>query len=122
MNLNLAKDIEHLCFDKDGVLIDVHKYWMHTTEIRANFFKNKFGLSQEQTIKLIEKMGIDTSLCKIKHNGPVGYKPREFIINAVKKTLSTFSISTSTELLEEQFLIIDQYQQKKNDFKSTSGR
>jgi len=114
--LNLIKDIKHLCFDKDGVLIDVHEYWRHTTEIRANFFKKEFQLSSNQNIKLIENMGIDTTLGKVKQNGPIGYKPRKSILDAVRKTLESFSVQISIKQLEQHFLTIDKYQQNKNDF------
>ena len=114
--MNLAEDIKHLCFDKDGVLIDVHAYWRHTTEIRANFLKKEFKLSSNQNITLIENMGIDTILGKIKHNGPIGYKPRKSIIDVVRKTLESFSIEISIKQLEQHFLIIDKYQQEKKDF------
>ncbi len=114
--MNLTEDIEHLCFDKDGVLIDVHAYWRHTTEIRANFLKKEYKLSSNQNIELIENMGIDTTLGKIKQNGPIGYKPRKSIIDAVRKTLESFSVEISIQQLEQHFLIIDKYQQEKNDF------
>ena len=114
--MNLIKDIKHLCFDKDGVLIDVHEYWRHTTEIRANFFKKEFQLSSNQNIKLIENMGIDTTLVKVKQNGPIGYKPRKSILDAVRKTLESFSVQISIKQLEQHFLTIDKYQQNKNDF------
>ena len=42
--------------------------------------------------ELIENMGIDTTLGKIKQNGPIGYKPRKSIIDAVRKTLESFSV------------------------------
>ena len=114
--MNLNEDIKHLCFDKDGVLIDVHAYWRHTTEIRANFLKKEFKLSSNQNIELIENMGIDTISGKIKQNGPIGYKPRKSIIDVVRKTLESLSIEISIKQLEQHFLIIDKYQQEKNDF------
>ena len=54
----MIKNLEHLCFDKDGVLIDVHAYWKHTTEIRANYLKNKLQLNSIQKNMLIENMAI----------------------------------------------------------------
>ena len=54
----MFKNIKHLCFDKDGVLIDVHAYWRHTTEIRANYLKNKFQLNSIQNILLVHINGI----------------------------------------------------------------
>jgi len=111
------KDLKHLCFDKDGVLIDVHAYWSHTTKIRADFFKNKFHLTDLQTSKLIEAMGINTTTEKIKRSGPIGYKPREKVIDSLRKKLEEFLIKTDYPDIVEDFKNIDEYQQRKGDFK-----
>ena len=92
----MFKNINHLCFDKDGVLIDVHAYWRHTTEIRASYLKNKFQLNSDAGNSLIECMGIDLKTGKIKNKGPIGYKPRAFIIEKVKKCLSSYNCNSST--------------------------
>ena len=113
----MFKNIKHLCFDKDGVLIDVHAYWQHTTEIRANHLKNKLQLSSIQKNTLIEDMGIDLLSGKIKFPGPVGYEPRKSIIKKVQDTLTHFSIKVRESDLEKYFLEVDEYQQKKGDFK-----
>ena len=112
----MFKNINHLFFDKDGLLIDVHAYCRHTTEIRANYLKNKFHLNSDAENSLIECMGIDIKTGKIKSKGPIGYKPREFIIDKVKKCLSSYSCNSSSHNLVRYFLEIDDYQQKNNDF------
>ena len=112
----MFKNINHLCFDKDGVLIDVHAYWRHTTEIRARYLKNKFQLNSDAGNSLIECMGIDLKTGKIKNKGPIGYKPRAFIIEKVKKCLSSYNCNSSTHNLARYFLEIDDHQQKNNDF------
>ena len=76
----LIQNLKHLCFDKDGVLIDVHAYWKHTTEIRANYLKNKLQLGPDAERSLIDCMGIDLDTGRIKKTGPIGYEPRKFII------------------------------------------
>ncbi len=113
----MFNNINHLCFDKDGVLIDVHAYWRHTTEIRANHLKNKFQLNSIQKNMLIENMGIDLLTGKIKYSGPVGYEPRKSIIKKVKETLTYLSVKVCENDLENYFLEVDKYQQEKNDFK-----
>ena len=113
----MFKNINHLCFDKDGVLIDVHTYWRHTTEIRADFLINKLQLNSIQKNMLIESMGINLLTGKIKNSGPVGYKPRKSIIAKVKETLNHLSIKVSDIEIEDCFLEVDRYQQERGDFK-----
>jgi len=112
----MIKKLEHLCFDKDGVLIDVHAYWKHTTEIRASYLINKFQLNSDAENSLIECMGIDLKTGKIKNKGPIGYKPRSFIIEKIEKFLSSYSFNSSAQNLAQYFLEIDHHQQKNNDF------
>ena len=52
----MIKDLKHLCFDKDGILIDVHAYWKHTTVIRAQYLRNHFKLNEIQETELINAM------------------------------------------------------------------
>lgn len=110
-------NLKHLCFDKDGILIDVHAYWKHTTEIRARHLRSYFKLSEDQESKLINAMGISLSSGKIKNEGPVGYEPREIIVKKVLNQLLTFSVKATTFDIENIFKSIDEYQQKNNDYK-----
>lgn len=111
------KNLEHLCFDKDGVLIDVHEYWKHTTILRADYLKSFYKLSNAQENKLIDAMGIDYITGKIKKGGPVGYEPRPSILNCVFESLSQMSVVTSIHELENFFIEIDRYQQQNKDYK-----
>ena len=113
----MKKNIKHLCFDKDGVLIDVHAYWKHTTEIRAEFLSKQLCLNDEQKNQLIDVMGIDLDTGKIKIKGPIGYEPRFKIIENVKSKLIESEIEIKSSKLEEIFIRIDEYQQNNNDFK-----
>jgi phosphoglycolate phosphatase len=109
-------DLKHLCFDKDGVIIDVHAYWVHTTKIRANYLKNHFKLSASQENDLVHIMGVDISLSKIRNNGPIGYEPREVIILQVVNQLLKYSIKVTFSELANLFVSIDEYQQKSKDY------
>ncbi len=113
----MMKSIKHLCFDKDGVLIDVHAYWKHTTEIRADYLKKKLNLTSYQSDFLIEAMGIDLSIGKIKNSGPVGFEPRQVIINTILDALVKISITSNYSAINELFLQVDEYQQKNKDYK-----
>ena len=113
----MNNNLKHICFDKDGVLIDVHKYWVHTTEIRSSFLKKKFNLNLEQANKLSYGMGIDLIKGKIRNKGPIGYKARDSIIKVVADILNSFHINIKLSDLNNIFLEIDEYQRKNNDYK-----
>jgi len=113
----MKSKIKHLCFDKDGVLIDVHAYWKHTTEIRADYLSNQLSLNSEQKNQLIDAMGIDLNSGKIKVKGPIGYEPRFRIIESVRLKLIELEIEINASTLEKNFLSVDEYQQKNDDFK-----
>ena len=113
----MLKKLKHLCFDKDGVLIDVHAYWRYNTELRANFIKKKYKLNSDDCDLIIDKMGINLSIGKIKKNGPVGYKPRNIVIEKVIKTLIELSINVEFGDIEKIFFQVDKNQQKNNDYK-----
>ena len=110
------KKLKHLCFDKDGVLIDVHSYWRHTTELRANFLVNKFGLNTQHKNELIDAMGIDIKSGKIKKNGPIGYEPRQEVIKKLSNHFFKYSIKINNSNLSNLFKEVDEYQQKKDDY------
>ncbi len=113
----MVKDLEHLCFDKDGVLIDVHAYWRHTTEIRAKFIRKKLFLNANDELMLIDAMGINLNTGKIKNNGPIGYHPRSVILKKVEEVLYSLSSKIKPNKIGEYFLVIDKEQQSKGDFK-----
>tara|TARA_Y100000590_G_scaffold470185_1_gene662613 strand:+ start:7432 stop:8157 length:726 start_codon:yes stop_codon:yes gene_type:complete len=110
------KKLKHLCFDKDGVLIDVHAYWRHTSELRANFIIDKFGLKVKYQSELIDAMGINNRSGKIKKNGPVGYEPRDSVIDKVSNQLHSYSITPNMTELSDLFKDVDEHQQKNNDY------
>mgnify|MGYP006098296087 CR=1 FL=1 len=115
----MIKEINHLCFDKDGVIIDVHAYWRHTTEIRAKFIRKKLLLTAEDEMKTIEAMGIDLITGRIKRKGPIGYHPRQQILKKLFMFLNDRSYKISMSELENYFIIIDNNQQESGDFKLT---
>ena len=74
-------DVEAVIFDKDGTLIDVHHYWASMLKIRAKLIVKKYKLDGKVKNELMDAMGIDVRTGKIKANGPVGIKPRPFIVS-----------------------------------------
>lgn len=101
-----------IAFDKDGTLIDVHHYWCLMIKLRAdklatifNFPANK---SDDYIRVLTSAMGVAEDGCHLKPEGPVGIKPRSFIVQTTVNTLQDFAINTNEEVVENIFKTVDQ--------------
>jgi phosphoglycolate phosphatase len=107
----LLDDLQLILFDKDGTLIDIHHYWSSMIKIRAQTIRDLWmagdsrGLVLEQ--ELIEAMGVDTGSGRMKPQGPVGIKPRPFIVNVVVEVLAQHGLKHSQQEVEELFGRVD---------------
>lgn len=106
------QDIRHLCFDKDGVLTDVHAYWAYNSLLRARRVAHRFALGEGAVDGLLEAMGIIPGARRIKLGGPVGYEPRPVIIDAVVSHLG----ASSAEEIGALFKELDGEQQVRDDY------
>jgi phosphoglycolate phosphatase len=107
-------NVDLVIFDKDGTLIDVHYYWGGMVELRAKMLSKKYVKPQQQaqaTRELMSNMGIDLNSGKIKFTGPVGIKPREFIINTAYQTIKRYFYAITLEQVSSVFKEIDVYSQ-----------
>ena len=104
----IIKDVQLAVFDKDGTLIDVHTYWVNMIKFRAELVVNKLGLGEKEKLGLMDRMGVDTDLWKIKPEGPVGLKKREIVLEAGVEYLQTLGISDQTLLFEKVFQQVDE--------------
>jgi len=102
---------EMILFDKDGTLIDVHHYWSEMLRLRSELIINQWfrGHSEKNTIKrdLIESMGVDLLTGKIKVTGPVGIKPRTFLVSVASNLVRSKGVSISNSEIEDIFLEVD---------------
>ena len=103
----VLSDIDAVIFDKDGTLIDVHHYWSSMLKIRVKLIANKYRLDGKVRSELMNAMGIDMKTGKIKANGPVGIKPRPFIVNVAVGVLNANNIDAGHDDIENLFLEAD---------------
>ena len=100
-----------ILFDKDGTLIDIHHYWssmlrLRTTKIVDKWFgKNRMYKSIER--ELLDAMGVDLVLEKIKITGPVGIKPREFIVEVASNIVRLNGVNIRNIEIEKIFQEVD---------------
>ncbi len=105
--------LEGIIFDKDGTLIDIHHYWGSIIKIRATLIAAKW-LSKKENVEreLIEAMGVDFLSGKMKPTGPVGIKPRSFIVGVALEVVRSHGIIISNDEMESIFLEVDKQTSK----------
>lgn len=101
------ENIDLLIFDKDGTLIDVHKYWFSMVDMRARLICERLNLSQNHHLNLMDSMGVDVKMNKIKPEGPVGIKKRETVMEAAVDYLRAIGLSGQEDLCRLVFDEVD---------------
>lgn len=109
--------LRHVCFDKDGVLTDVHSYWSHNSRLRAETLVARHTLTPAQRDGLLEAMGIAAATGRIKPGGPVGYEPRPVVVGAVVAFLTGLGRPAGPEEVSEIFKELDAAQQARGDYR-----
>lgn len=106
-------NIQMVIFDKDGTLINVHHYWCSMIEFRAEFFIKSFvneDIDKNRLYnELIDNMGIDLKTKKMKPEGPVGIKPRTFIIDVAYNTMLKYVHNYKKSDVVKIFSDVDEY-------------
>ncbi len=110
------KEIRHICLDKDGTLIDVHLYWSSIIHKRSLKILEQYSISREYLGDLCLAMGIDLPRQKIIKDGPVGYKPRQIVIEAAVRTLKGLNKAATFRLVSELFEAVDREMQQREDY------
>jgi phosphoglycolate phosphatase len=102
----VLKDINHIIFDKDGTIFDIHHYWTSMIQLRAKTLCNG-NTTSELFNHLCANMGIDSSGKRLKPEGPVGIASRSTITQIVSETLNEFGKNTSPASVESEFKDVD---------------
>lgn len=113
----MLQQLRHICFDKDGTITDVHVYWSDIINKRAYKLLAYYGLDPGYRKSLALAMGIDLNQKKIIPQGPVGYKPRNFVIAAASRALKALGVTAKTEEIKDVFLSVDQEMQEKDNYR-----
>jgi HAD superfamily hydrolase (TIGR01509 family) len=111
----VANDIKLVIFDKDGTLIDVHHYWTSMIKIRALEITKKYfngGNCAKFELGLVDLMGVDMETYKLKPEGPVGVKSRDYIVNIVRDYISKHAQVVSSNDVELLFKEVDAITEK----------
>lgn len=99
-------------FDKDGTLIDIHHYWASMIRIRSEWIVERWFSGAQQSpriaIDLQEAMGVDTQAWRMKPDGPVGIKPRPFIVDVAASVVRENGQQIDNEQMEALFKEVDE--------------
>ena len=98
-------------FDKDGTLIDIHHYWSSMIRIRSekiaqDWFPDKVDKKKIKDA-LIDAMGVDLQSGRMKPDGPVGIKPRPFIVAVAADVVREEGCDISNDEMELLFAEVD---------------
>lgn len=102
---------EMVLLDKDGTLIDIHHYWTSMIRLRARliveqWFKGRADAGEVEQ-GLIDAMGVDLANGRMKPEGPVGVKPRPFIVGVAAATVRKVGVEMDDVRMEVLFAEID---------------
>ena len=107
----VLEDVRLILLDKDGTIIDIHHYWGSMIKERAQLIVNRwFSDSDSQTKifnELIDVMGIEIESGRMKPEGPVGVKPRPFIVKVATEVVCKNGVTTEIEDIEKIFKEVD---------------
>ncbi|MBI4936659.1 MAG: HAD family hydrolase [Nitrosomonadales bacterium] len=97
--------------DKDGTIIDIHHYWTSMIRLRARLVVEQCFRGRTDAIdvehNLIDAMGVDISSGRMKPEGPVGVKPRPFIVGVTAATVRESGVDMDDARMEAIFAEID---------------
>lgn len=107
----VLEDVRLILLDKDGTIIDIHHYWGTMLKERAQIIVNRWFSDSDSQAKifneLIDVMGIEIESGCMKPEGPVGVKPRPFIVKVASEVVCKNGVTTEEEEIEKLFKEVD---------------
>lgn len=108
---NLIEQADIVLFDKDGTIIDIHHYWASMIRLRAKlivdqWFSGRLDVGEVEQ-RLIDAMGVDLASGRMEPEGPVGVKPRPFIVAVASTTVREYGVDMDDARMEKLFTEID---------------
>jgi len=107
----VLEDVQLILLDKDGTIIDIHHYWGSMLKERAQLIVNRWFCDSDSQAKifneLIDAMGIEIESGRMKPEGPVGVKPRPFIVKVASEVVCKNRVNTEEEDIEKLFKEVD---------------
>lgn len=102
---------EMVLLDKDGTIIDIHHYWTSMIRLRARLIVEQWfkGRADADDVErgLIDALGVDIDSGKMKPEGPVGVKPRPFIVGVATAKVRQVGVEMDDVRMEALFAEID---------------
>jgi len=107
----VLEDVRLILLDKDGTIIDIHHYWGSMLKERARLIVSRWFSDSDSQAKifneLIDVMGIEIKSGRMKPEGPVGVKPRPFIVKVATEVVRKNGAITEEEEIEKLFKEVD---------------
>lgn len=104
------RDLEGIIFDKDGTLVDMHRYWGEIIRRRSHATIARYGLDIAALPRLCASMGLRLETGRLMPQGPVGLASREEVIKALRGCLDEMGVPTTVDEVSALF------KQVHNDF------
>jgi phosphoglycolate phosphatase len=96
--------VNAVLFDKDGTIIDSHRYWGRIIERRARAILERYTIDPALFPRICMAMGWQVDLERLREEGPIAILSREEVIAILSRFLSGLGIASSEAVLAELFI------------------
>lgn len=97
-------EIAGIIFDKDGTLIDSHKYWGRIIGRRARALIECYKLEESDYPILCHTLGFSLETQKLRPEGPIGLVSRDEVIKIMNDYLLSRDVDSTVEQIAQLFV------------------